>query len=137
MALAAKQSHAKSVLDGLHPTANSQQRHLPCARKRQKRSFRGVPLGSGAPILDQIVSSRQHDAGYSCLIRQLGCKHWIIWQRNCSHLRGGQKLLPTLIERITPLAMVWLDDHPLRKSEEYHFNRSGFASAPLLSTAKS
>ena len=122
MALAAVQSHAKSMLNGLHPTANSQQRYLPCARKCQKRAFGGVPLGRGAPIFDQIVSSSQHDAGHSCLIRQPGCMHRIVWQRNRSHLRSGQKLLPSLIERVTPLAMIWLDDHPLCKSEECHFS---------------
>jgi hypothetical protein len=37
--------------------------------------------------------------------------------------------MPALIERITPFTVAWLDDHPLRKSEEYHFNRSGFAIA--------
>jgi hypothetical protein len=122
MALAAMQSHAKSMLDGLHPTANSQQRYLLCARECQKRALRGIPLGRGAPVLDQIVSSSQHDAGHSCLIRQPGCKYRIIWQRNRRHLCGGKKLLPSLIERVTPLAVIWLDDHPLRESEEYHFN---------------
>lgn len=115
------------MLNGLHATADSQQRYLPCARKCQKRTFGGVPLGRGATIFDQIVSSSQHDAGHSGFIRQLSCKHRIVWQRNRSHLCGGQKLLPSLIERITPLAMGWLDDHPLRESEDYHFNRSSFA----------